>query len=162
MRPTPIIAICLSALGVSLAHAPSARADVEPPVPLAVIVHPDVPEHSLSATELARVFTRRRSYWNAGMRAVPFNYKTEDPLRREFDRVVLQMTPDEVGRFWRDERIRHGTRPPRQLAQAALAVRVVASLEGSIAYVPEAMVTGNVRVVARIRDGKIIPVRGAK
>ena len=35
--------------------------------------------------------------------------------------------------------------------------RLVAKLEGAIGYVPESLVARDVRVVARIRNGKVLP-----
>jgi hypothetical protein len=57
-----------------------------------------------------------------------------------------------VGRFWINRRIRDEGAPPRTLTSAELAVKVVASLPGSITYVSPSMVTPNVRVLTI--DGK--------
>jgi hypothetical protein len=85
-----------------------------------------------------------------------FTYPPEAEVRRAFDGAVLRMSPEEVARFWLDQRIRGGARPPRQVPDPGLAVRLAAKLPGSIAYVPENLVNGSVKVVARIKSGKVV------
>lgn len=135
---------------------PGAAAQERPPN-LAVIVHPEAPPKSLTALQLNAIFTSSQKSWPGGSSIVAFAYPNENRLRVEFDRVVLGLTPDQVGRFWIDQRIRGGARPPRQVPDPALALRLVASLRGSIGYVPAAMASPAVRVVARIVDGKVLP-----
>ena len=67
------------------------------------------------------------------------------------------MDPDAVARFWLDRRVRSGSPPPRQAPDPVMIARLVAKLEGAIGYVPESLVARDVRVVARIRNGKVLP-----
>lgn len=125
---------------------------------LAVVVHPAVGVRALSTAELEAIFTSTMQRWPDGKSIIPFAYAPEDPVRRLFDRVVLRMGPEEVGRFWVDQRIRGGAAPPRRAPSPRLAARVVARLPGSIAYVPVADVGAeNVRIVARVRGGVVVP-----
>lgn len=125
---------------------------------LAVVVHPSVSVRALSTAELEAIFTSAMLRWPDGKTIIAFHYAPEDPVRRVFDRVVLRMGSEEIGRFWIDQRIRGGAAPPRRAPSPRLAARVVARLAGSIAYVPVADVgTENVRVVARVRGGVVVP-----
>jgi hypothetical protein len=137
-----------------LAFATAAHA--APVEELVVIVHLSSEVRKLDAAELEAIFTSARRSWPDGGRVVAFSYPPEDPLRVAFDQAVLRMSPDEVSRFWVDQRIRADRRPPRQAPDAALALRLVAKLAGSIAYVPSALVGNDVRVVARIRRGAVV------
>lgn len=127
-----------------------------PPPALDVIVPVSNPAARASATELAQLFSGGRSIWN-GRAVVAFNLPPGDDLRVEFDRAVLKMEPEEVGRYWIDQRIRGGARPPRQVEDARLVPRLVARFPGGIGYVaagtplPEA-----VRIVARVRDHQVV------
>jgi hypothetical protein len=123
---------------------------------LCVITNPSVQSGFLDELELEAIFTTVRRYWSGTQAIVPFNLVPRSDERVLFDHVVLRMNPDEVGRFWLDRRVRSGPPPPRQAPDAATAARLVARLEGAISYVPMPLVAPDVRVVARIRDGKVI------
>jgi hypothetical protein len=45
---------------------------------------------------------------------------------------------------------------PRKVPSVALMLRVVAKLPGAIGYVPESMVTPDVKIVARVKDGRVL------
>lgn len=124
---------------------------------LAVIVHPGTRTAPLTATELERIFSARTRNWPGGRRIVPLNLPSGSRGRLLFDRAVLGMGPEQVARFWIDRRVRGGARPPRQAPDPEMVVKVVERLHGAIGYVPPEMITGRVRVVARIDDGEVIP-----
>lgn len=123
---------------------------------LAVVVNPGVAVARLGASELESIFNSTRRNWPDGSNVSVFSYPPEADVRRAFDSAVLRMSPDEVARFWLDQRIRGGARPPRQVPDPVLALRLTAKLPGSIAYVPENLVTAGVKVVARIKSGKVV------
>ena len=149
----------ISALLVAfvLPAAPSRAVSESTSVNLAVVVNPAVPVSHLTAAELESIFTVSRKSWPDGSNVSVFSYSPDDHLRQEFDDVVLRMSPEDVARFWLDQRVRGGPRPPRQVPDPLLAVRLVSKLPGSIAYVPEAMVNSTVKVVAHIKAGKVQP-----
>lgn len=70
-----------------------------------------------------------------GVRIAPFNYAPGDPLRVSFDRMALQLTPDEVGRFWVDRRIRGQGLPPRTVPTQRVMRRLVGKLTGDVAAI---------------------------
>jgi hypothetical protein len=141
--------VLLAALG-----RPAPGADAPPE--LDVIVHPSVPAQSLDRASLAAFFSMTRRSWSGALTAVPFNYAPESALRRSFDSSVMGLAPAEVGRFWIDQRIRGSGHPPRQVTDPAIMLRLVASLKGSIGYVPAGQADRSVRIVARIRQGKVM------
>ncbi len=96
------------------------------------------------------MFTTRRQSWGGGSRIVPFNFPPKHQVRVDFDRAVLEMSPEEVARYWIDRRIRGGTPPPKSVSSAQLIVRLVSKLEGAIAYVPRSALAADVRVVTSI------------
>ena len=113
---------------------------------LVLIVNPKNTQDPSSA-ELAAMFTTRKKTWEKSGRVVPFNFPPRHATRVRFDESVLKMRPDEVARYWIDRRIRGGNSPPKQVGNAQLIVRLVAKLEGSIAYVPRSAVNSSVRIV---------------
>jgi ABC-type phosphate transport system substrate-binding protein len=123
---------------------------------IVVIVHKNVPVVRLERTELRPIFQVTRTEWPNNERIVPFNLPENHPLRRQFDRVVLGLEPDRVASYWIDRKIRGGTRPPKNLPSTAFLAKAVAKTDGAIGYVAESEVDASVRVVARIKDGKVI------
>jgi ABC-type phosphate transport system substrate-binding protein len=124
---------------------------------LVVATHPSVGVARLGDEELEAIFLTNRHYWSGTRSIIPFNLPPHSDERVHFDRVVLRMDPDTVARFWLDRRVRSGAPPPRQAPEPGTVVRLIAKLEGAIGYVPESIVTPDVRVVARIRNGKVLP-----
>jgi hypothetical protein len=105
---------------------------------------------------LERIFLRKEMAWDNGERIIPFNASPESERRQRFDRAALGMTPDEAARYWLDHRIRGGGAAPREVGDAVLTVKLVAKLTGTIGYVPADLQLSGVRVVARIRNDKVI------
>ena len=137
---------CQLILLTTVLHAGLAPA--APPVSLAVIVNPEVPVTALGAGELASIFTRATRTWNDGSMVRPLNLRVGTPYRIEFDRVVLDMSPERSAQYWLDKQVRGEEPAPKALGEADIIVRLVATLKGAIGYVPEDMVDANVRVVA--------------
>ena len=146
--------ILVGTLALALLPCPAPAAEAPPD--LDVIAHPSVPPQPLDRAGLAAIFSMTRRSWGEGLSVVPFNYAPESPLRRTFDGAVLGLAPAEVGRFWIDQRIRGYGHPPRQVADPAIMVRLIANLKGSIGYIPAGAADKSVRIVARIRQGKVV------
>lgn len=159
MRPAIATATLVVLAAVA---APPARADED----VAIVVNAALPVERLDAVALEAIFTSAQRGWPDGSTVVALSCPPDHPLRVLFDRVVLHMSPDESARFWVDQRVRGGPRPPRQVGDPVLAMRMVARLGGAVAYVPLALVDDTVRVVARLRGGHVepgpAPKRGAK
>lgn len=148
---TVIVALLVAAFAAAPVNAVSLE-------DLVVIVNKQAPTSAMSAIEVEALFTRVQTRWSDGTPIVPINAPPGSELRVLFDRVVLRLDPDEVGRFWIDRRIRGMGLPPRQLSEPSTAVRVVEKLAGAVAYMPEGVVRdARVKVVARIQQGKVLP-----
>jgi ABC-type phosphate transport system substrate-binding protein len=133
------------------------RPRAEPgPADLVVIVHAGNPART-SAAMLEKIFLRKEMAWDNGERIIPLNASPDSERRQRFDRVVLGMSPDEIARYWLDHRIRGGGTAPREVGDAVLTVKLIARLTGTIGYVPSDTQLSGVRVVARIRNDKVIP-----
>lgn len=137
------------ALGVPL------EAPADERLELCVIVHPDN-RAAVSAALLEDIFLRRLTQWPGGDRVIPLNAPPDSDRREVFDRAVLRMSPDEVARYWLDQRIRGAGTAPREVAEPALTVKLVAKLKAAVGYAPAHGELGGVRIVARVRDGRLI------
>lgn len=124
---------------------------------LLVIVHAQSPVRQISAYEMEALYTRAQTRWDDGSAVYPFSFPANSPAREAFDRAVLRLNPEQVGRFWLDRRIRGLGMPPKQVPSATMMVQIVANLAGAVGYVPA--VRGRlpgVKVVARIVQGRVV------
>jgi hypothetical protein len=133
----------LAAAGTLWLTEGSASAD---PVRLQLITAKANAIHDLSSADLRQVY-RGKQVLIGGQKLVPFNHPPNTPDRVAFDRIVLGMTPEEVGRYWIDQKIRGGDSPPRIIDSVALLVRVVGALPGAVAYVREGFSAPDLKVV---------------
>jgi hypothetical protein len=106
----------------------------------------------LTLAELRQLY-RGKQLSVSGTKLIPFNHPPRTPDRVAFDRIVLGMSPDEVGRYWIDQRIRGGDSPPRTLDSVSLLVRLVAALPGAFAYVREGFSSPDLKIVTL--DGRL-------
>ena len=146
------VAVLVATLALPGGHGPSAETTVR----LAVITHPAVPAKALSAAELASIFTRATRGWKDGSAIRPMNLPPGSAERVAFDRAVLHMEPDQSAQFWVDRMVRGEESAPKAIAKIDIVARLVPTLAGAIAYVPEDKVDDKVHVVAFIRDGKVV------
>jgi ABC-type phosphate transport system substrate-binding protein len=143
---------------VLLFGAVAAPAHALPQLDLAVIVNLQSRVAHMNAVEMETIFTRSQTRWSDGTPIVPINAPPGSDARIVFDKAVLRLDPDAVGRFWIDRRIRGLGLPPRHVADAGTILRVVEKLNGAIGYATEDRVRGaQVKVVARVRQGKVLP-----
>jgi ABC-type phosphate transport system substrate-binding protein len=142
--------------GLAFALAPFGNAPAQSPVNLAVIVHAGVPAASLGSAELASIYTRATRTWKDGSIVRALNLPPGSPERVEFDRVVLDMSPERSAQFWIDRQIRGEEGAPKSISQAEIVARLVPTMSGAIGYVRESKADANMRVVARIRGGKMV------
>jgi hypothetical protein len=130
------------------AISPSARvARAASAAPLVVIMASSVGISDIPSSTLLRIFQGEHEEYQGGKSFVPFNSPAGSEGRTLFDRRVLGLTPDDVGRFWIDRRIRGEAQPPRTLPSVDLAVRVTATLPGAITYLRANLVGSGVRVL---------------
>jgi hypothetical protein len=105
------------------------------------------PMRDISLGTLRRVFRSEQVTDPGGVRMVGFNQPSGSRVRELFDRVVLGMDPDDVARYWVDQRIRGGARPPRTVASVALLREVINRYPGAIGYLALADVDASVRAL---------------
>jgi ABC-type phosphate transport system substrate-binding protein len=118
--------------------------------PLAIVVNAKNLIKVLAKDELEAIFKALRRNWPGGQRIQPFNLPPRHTLRIAFDRAALHMEVEAVARYWIDQRVRGGQRPPTQVPDSKLMLRVVSSLSGAVGYVPTNEVSGGVKIVAEV------------
>jgi hypothetical protein len=124
---------------------------------LIVVVSASSPVKDVSLGELRRAFLGE-AVTVAGKKLIPINHPLATPARDQFDRIVLGLKPDEVGRFWVDRSIRAQSPPPKTVQSAELAVRIAASLPGAMTYTTTDNLTEKLRALTI--DGKSVGQSG--
>jgi hypothetical protein len=151
-RVLPLLALVGTLLVSLLAFVPRAvRAGND--VSLAVIVAPTSKLTNLSLADVRRVFQSERLTDPDGNRLIALNHPPKTVDRVGFDRVVMGMDADAVGRFWIDRKIRGGSGPPRTVESLSTLRRVVEKLPGAIGYIRPGQLSNEVRPI-RV-DGKL-------
>jgi len=118
---------------------------------LAIVTSKDSPVSDISFYELKRLYLGEQI--NAsGKRLLPLNLPPAFRERGAFDKIVLNMSPEQIARYWVDRKIRGDSGPPKSIEPLDLLQRVVARLDGAIAYAPVNEVRPELKVL-RI-DGK--------
>lgn len=139
-----LVAALVLVIAALLPRAPALGAGASDP--LVVIVAPSLELKNITLPMLRRAFEGNPVEYASGKRFIAFNAPADQPERARFDRVVLGLTPEQMVRFWVDQRIRGLAQPPRTLAPE-LATRVIASLPGAITYVRESKLTSAVKAL---------------
>jgi hypothetical protein len=119
---------------------------------LVAIVGATNPLKDASTGLLRRAFQGEAAEYASGKRLIAINMPPANPLRQQFDKAVLGLKPEEIGRFWVDRRIRGESAPPKTVPSPELALRLVMSLPGAISYVTSDLLNEKVRALTI--DGK--------
>lgn len=133
-----VIGLCLLALRQT------AQADGKK---LVVVVAKGSSVTNLSREDLKRCFLGEPV--SAGDKPlVPFNLPPSSPERSGFDKAVLGMSPEEVGRYWVDRKVRGQSGAPRSLPSPAHVAKVAAKFPAAIAYLPADQMTSDIQPVS--------------
>jgi len=114
---------------------------------LIVVVAKGSPVTNISRSDLKHAFMGD-AVSAGGKPLVPFNAAPGTPERAGFDKAVLGMSPDEVGRFWVDRKVRGQSAAPRSLPSPAHGAKVAAKFPGAIAYLTEEHMTPDIQAVS--------------
>lgn len=101
---------------------------------------------SISTPDLKHCFMSESTSAD-GKPLVPFNAEPKTAERAGFDRGVLGMSPDEVGRYWVDRKVRGQSGAPRSLPSMMHVQKVVAKFPNAISYLPADQLTPDVQPV---------------
>jgi ABC-type phosphate transport system substrate-binding protein len=118
-----------------------------PTAPLAVVLNRENPVTSLAVSEVQRIFRKQTRMWPHGEPVVPVDWDATSDVRQEFSRRMLNRTVREMADFWVQQNITQGLTPPSTLKSARAILRFVASVPGSIGYLPAGDVDETVKLI---------------
>lgn len=121
-------------LALALLASGTASPAGQEPDHLVVIVAGNAPHPPLNKETLARIFLRKKTFWDNGKPIAPVNLSASHPLRRLFSEQILGLDPEELDHYWNAQYF-HGVFPPYVVASEEAMLRFVAQSPGAIGYV---------------------------
>ena len=126
----PPVAVAALALAAALLAATAGTPFAEGPNDIMIIANKSVAASKISADELKAIFLRKKESF-AGSKVVPINAKAGSPLRRAFQKRVVEMDGNNEASYWEQQKIKTGLTPPSEFAGT---VKAVFSVKGSVGY----------------------------
>ena len=143
---TLLVSLALMAGAVSQASAGASD--------IVVVVNSANSVSSLNKAQLVALYKGKTTEFPNGSAAAAVNLPPDNSLRQDFDKAVLNLSPDEAKRFWIDMKIRSGAAAPPKMPSPAAVARHVGKTANAIGYVPIADAKG-LKIVARIVGGSV-------
>ena len=102
---------------------------------------------SISKSDIARVFLKKKTKWPDGRPAIPVGQTRAPELRTEFSNEILGMSLDMVESHWQAQVFSGRGTPPKVLNGDADVVDYVRRTPGAVGYVSAAADTSSVTVL---------------
>lgn len=100
-----------------------------------VIVNPSVDDHSLTTTELRRIYTMRQVSWSDGSPIAVFVFPSKDSTHQQFSKEVLRIFPYQLDRIWNKLIFSGLGVGPTIVNSREELMEKIASIPGAIGYV---------------------------
>jgi ABC-type phosphate transport system substrate-binding protein len=117
---------------------------------LVVIVNPSVGVQHLSRREALDIFLGRYRTFPSGASALPIDLDINSSERRQFYMVLAHKDSSDMSSYWARLTFSGKISPPFAVADARMAVDIVANNANAIAYVDRAAVDDRVRIALEI------------
>lgn len=111
----------------------------------AVVVSSNSAVQAMEIAKIKDIFLKKRSF-EGELRIVPVNPIGNDPARTQFESEVLNMSREEINRYWVNNHFQ-GISPPTTQASLQSIKRFIETVEGAIGYLPIDMVDTSLRIV---------------
>ncbi len=112
-----------------------------------VVVHPGVGAHSISTSDLGRMFLKQSSRWPDGALIRPVDLNVGSEVRRAFSEEVVGRTVAAVRSYWQQAIFSGRGVPPPELESDADVIAFVSSTVGAIGYVSLGAEIGEARTI---------------
>lgn len=111
-----------------------------------VIVHPSN-SAALDAKTVQRIFLGKAKQYSDGTEALPINQTNGSASRSSFDQDLLGRSSNQVSAYWSKQVFTGQGVPPKEVADDAAVIAIIAKNENAIGYADKSAVTGDVKVV---------------
>lgn len=116
---------------------------------LVVIASPQVPVDTISVSEMAAIYTLKKTVWGNNTPVVPVNREVNSALRQKFSEAVFNLSPQELAEYWNQLRFK-GKQPPLVQTSDLAVLGFVRSVPGAIGYIDAGQATTGVKVLMRL------------
>jgi len=117
---------------------------------LVVIVNPTIGVQHLSRREVLDIFLGRYRTFPSGASALPIDLDVSSTERKQFYMLLAHKDSADMGSYWARLTFSGKVSPPFAVADARMAIDIVANNPNAIAYVDRAAVDQRVRVALEI------------
>jgi ABC-type phosphate transport system substrate-binding protein len=114
---------------------------------LVLVVHPSN-DATIDIKTAQRIFLGKESKFSNGKEALPINQAPESATRASFDTDTLGRSSTQVAAYWSKLVFTGKGIPPKEVANDAEVIAVVASNQDAVGYVDSASVTGAVKAIS--------------
>ena len=116
---------------------------------LVVIASPQVPVDTISVSDMAAIYTLKKTSWGNNIPMVPVNREANSPVREKFSEAVFNLSPQELAEYWNQLRFK-GKLPPLVQTSDQAVLGFVRSVPGAIGYIDASQATTGVKVLMRL------------
>lgn len=112
-----------------------------------VVVHPSNTA-ALDAKSVQRIFLGKEKKFSDGSESIPINQANGAANRESFDTKVLGRSSTQISAYWSKLVFTGKGIPPKEVADDAAVIEIVAGNPSAIGYVDSAAVSGTVKAIA--------------
>ena len=116
---------------------------------LLIIASPQVPVSTITAEQLADIFTLKKTSWNKNIHVVPVNREASSEERETFSEQVFNLPPQELADYWNRLRFQ-GKLPPLIQTSDQAVLSFVRSVPGAIGYINASQRPSGVKILMQI------------
>ena len=117
---------------------------------IVVIVNPTIGVQHLSRREVTDIFLGRYRSFPSGASALPIDLDVSSAVRRQFYLLLAHKDSGDMGSYWARLTFSGRISPPFAVADARMAIDIVANNPNAIAYVDRAAVDERVRIALEV------------
>ena len=117
---------------------------------LVVIVNPTIGVQHLSRREVLDIFLGRYRTFPSGASALPIDLDVSSTERKQFYMLLAHKDSADMGSYWARLTFSGKVSPPFAVADARMAIDIVANNPNAIAYVDRAAVDERVRIALEV------------
>ena len=111
-----------------------------------VVICARLPKEAITAKTIERIYLKRKEFWEDGLRVVPVNLPTDNPLRAAFTSKAVGKPHDSLVTYWNEQHYK-GISPPLVLESEEAVKRFVRGVPGAVGYIRKKNMEEGLKVI---------------